>query len=77
MRDQGLEFSKRRLWLNVMLLMWRMQVTTDAVQVMGGYGYSREYPVEKMMRDAKIMQIYEGTNEVQRMVIAGFVAAQK
>ena len=54
-----------------------MQVTTDAVQVMGGYGYSREYPVEKMMRDAKIMQIYEGTNEVQRMVIAGFVAAQK
>jgi alkylation response protein AidB-like acyl-CoA dehydrogenase len=47
-----------------------MQVTTDAVQVMGGYGYSREYPVEKMMRDAKIMQIYEGTNQIQRLVIA-------
>ena len=53
-----------------------MEVTTNAVQIMGGYGYSREYPVEKMMRDAKIMQIYEGTNEVQRMVIAGFVANQ-
>jgi alkylation response protein AidB-like acyl-CoA dehydrogenase len=47
-----------------------MEVTTDAVQVFGGYGYSREYPVERMMRDAKITQIYEGTNQAQRMVIA-------
>ena len=47
-----------------------MKVTTDAVQVMGGYGYMKEYPVEKMMRDAKIMQIYEGTNQIQRLVIA-------
>jgi alkylation response protein AidB-like acyl-CoA dehydrogenase len=47
-----------------------MQVTTDAVQVLGGYGYTRDYPVERMMRDAKITQIYEGTNQVQRMVIA-------
>ncbi len=47
-----------------------MKVTTDAVQVFGGYGYMREYPVEKMMRDAKITQIYEGTNQVQRAVIA-------
>jgi alkylation response protein AidB-like acyl-CoA dehydrogenase len=47
-----------------------MQVTTDAVQVLGGYGYMREYPVERMMRDAKITQIYEGTNQVQRLVIA-------
>ena len=46
-----------------------MQVTTDAVQVFGGYGYMREYPVEKMMRDAKITQIYEGTNQIQREVI--------
>jgi len=46
-----------------------MKVTTDAVQVMGGYGYMREYPVEKMMRDAKILQIYEGTNQIQRNVI--------
>lgn len=47
-----------------------MRVTTDAVQLYGGYGYSREYPVEKYMRDAKITQIYEGTNQIQRVVIA-------
>jgi len=48
-----------------------MKVTTDAVQVLGGYGYVREYPVERMMRDAKITQIYEGTNQIQRMIVAG------
>jgi alkylation response protein AidB-like acyl-CoA dehydrogenase len=48
-----------------------MRVTTDAVQIFGGYGYMKDYPVEKMMRDAKITQIYEGTNQVQRSVIAG------
>jgi butyryl-CoA dehydrogenase len=47
-----------------------MKVTIDAVQVMGGSGYMKEYPVEKMMRDAKILQIYEGTNQVQRNDIA-------
>ena len=47
-----------------------MKVTTDAVQVLGGYGYMRDYPVEKYMRDAKITQIYEGTNQIQRMVVA-------
>jgi len=47
-----------------------MKVSTDAVQVLGGYGYMREYPVERMMRDAKITQIYEGTNQIQRVVIA-------
>jgi alkylation response protein AidB-like acyl-CoA dehydrogenase len=47
-----------------------MKVTTDAVQILGGYGYMRDYPVEKMMRDAKLTQIYEGTNEIQRLVIA-------
>ena len=46
-----------------------MKVTTDAVQVLGGYGYMKEYPVEKMMRDAKITQIYEGTNQIQRNII--------
>ena len=48
-----------------------MEVTTKAVQLHGGYGYTREYPVERMMRDAKITEIYEGTSEVQRMVISG------
>jgi acyl-CoA dehydrogenase len=47
-----------------------MRVTTDAVQIFGGYGYTREYPVEKLMRDAKLLQIYEGTSQIQRMVIA-------
>ena len=47
-----------------------MKVTTDAVQVFGGYGYMKDYPVEKMMRDAKITQIYEGTNQIQRNVVA-------
>ena len=47
-----------------------MDVTTDAVQLLGGYGYVSDYPVERMMRDAKITQIYEGTNQIQRMVMA-------
>jgi alkylation response protein AidB-like acyl-CoA dehydrogenase len=47
-----------------------MRVTTDAVQVLGGYGYVEEYPVERMMRDAKITQIYEGTQQIQRLVVA-------
>ena len=47
-----------------------MEVTTDAVQLFGGYGYTKDFPVERMMRDAKITQIYEGTNQIQRMVMA-------
>ena len=47
-----------------------MEVATDAVQVYGGYGFIKEYPVEKLMRDAKIMQLYEGTSQIQRLVIA-------
>jgi alkylation response protein AidB-like acyl-CoA dehydrogenase len=47
-----------------------MAVTTDAVQLLGGYGYVLDYPVERMMRDAKITQIYEGTNQIQRVVMA-------
>jgi acyl-CoA dehydrogenase len=45
-------------------------VATDAVQIFGGYGYTKEYPVEKLMRDAKLLQIYEGTSQIQRVVIA-------
>ncbi|MFB9184565.1 acyl-CoA dehydrogenase family protein, partial [Dactylosporangium sucinum] len=47
-----------------------MQITTDAVQLLGGYGYTKDFPLERMMRDAKITQIYEGTNQVQRIVMA-------
>ena len=50
-----------------------MEVTTDAIQIFGGYGYSKEYTVERLMRNAKITQIYEGTNVVQRMVISGAI----
>lgn len=70
MRDQGMEFSKEAAMAKCYAADTAIQVTTDAVQVMGGYGYTKEYPVEKMMRDAKIMQIYEGTNQIQRLVIA-------
>jgi alkylation response protein AidB-like acyl-CoA dehydrogenase len=47
-----------------------MKVTTDAVQVLGGYGYTRDFPVERFMREAKVTQIFEGTNQIQRLVIA-------
>ncbi len=50
-----------------------MAVTTNAVQIFGGYGFSREYPVERLMRDAKITQIYEGTNQAMLMVVAGSI----
>jgi len=53
-----------------------MAVATDAVQIFGGYGYTKEYPVEKLMRDAKLLQIYEGTSQIQRMVIARSLLAQ-
>jgi acyl-CoA dehydrogenase len=53
-----------------------MEVTTDAVQIFGGYGYTKEYPVEKLMRDAKLLQIYEGTSQIQRVVIARHMMAK-
>ena len=54
-----------------------MAVATDAVQIFGGYGYTKEYPVEKLMRDAKLLQIYEGTSQIQRIVIARNLLAEK
>lgn len=69
--DSGAKvFSKESAMSKVFASDTAMKVTIDAVQVMGGYGYMKEYPVEKMMRDAKITQIYEGTNQIQRNVIA-------
>lgn len=70
MRDMGRDFSKEAAMSKCYAADIAMSVTTDAVQVMGGYGYSKEYFAEKNMRDAKIMQIYEGTNQIQRVVIA-------
>ncbi len=73
LKDQGLPYSKESAMAKMYASDIAMEVTTDAVQVFGGYGYSCEYPVERLMRDAKITQIYEGTNQVQRMVISGAV----
>lgn len=70
MKDQGIDYSKESAIAKCFAADTAMKVTVDAVQVLGGYGYSCEYPVEKYMRDAKIMQIYEGTNQIQRLVIA-------
>jgi len=70
-KEQGLPYSKEAAMAKMYASDVAMQVTTDAVQIFGGYGYSSEYPVERLMRNAKITQIYEGTNQVQRMVISG------
>ncbi len=71
MMDSGAkDFSRASAMAKLFATDTGMRVTTDAVQIMGGSGYMKEYPVEKMMRDAKILQIYEGTNQIQRNVIA-------
>jgi len=54
-----------------------MRVATDAVQIFGGYGYTKDYPVEKLMRDAKLLQIYEGTSQIQRIVIARHILGER
>ncbi|MCI7466025.1 MAG: acyl-CoA dehydrogenase, partial [Bacteroidales bacterium] len=69
-KDHGIPYSKDAAMAKLFAAQTAMEVTTKAVQLHGGYGYTREYPVERMMRDAKITEIYEGTSEVQRMVIA-------
>ena len=73
MRDEGVVFTKEAAMAKCFAADTAMEVTTNAVQIMGGYGYSKENPAEKRMRDAKIMQIYEGTNQIQRLVIANKV----
>jgi alkylation response protein AidB-like acyl-CoA dehydrogenase len=72
-KSNNLSYSKEAAMAKLFASDVAMSVTTDAVQVFGGYGYSREYPVERLMRDAKITQIYEGTSEAMRMVIAGSI----
>ena len=74
LRDRGLPFSREASIAKLVATDNAMRVTTDAVQVLGGYGYTRDFPVERFMREAKVMQIFEGTNQIQRMVIARSLA---
>lgn len=73
LKGKGLSYAKEAAMAKMYASDAAMSVTTDAVQIFGGYGYSREYPVERLMRNAKITQIYEGTNQVQRMVISSAI----
>ena len=73
-KDLGLAYAKEASIAKLVATDAAMQVTTDAVQVLGGYGYTRDFPVERYMREAKVMQIFEGTNQIQRMVIARHLA---
>lgn len=68
--DLGMKITKEASMAKTFCSDTAVKVTSDAVQVFGGYGYSKDYPVEKMMRDSKIFQIFEGTNQIQRTVIA-------
>jgi alkylation response protein AidB-like acyl-CoA dehydrogenase len=68
-KDQGLDYAKEAAMAKMFSSDVAMKHTIEAIQVHGGYGYVREYHVERLMRDAKITQIYEGTNEIQRLVI--------
>jgi alkylation response protein AidB-like acyl-CoA dehydrogenase len=73
-RDAGRPYSRQASVAKLVATDAAMKVTTDAVQVLGGYGYTRDFPVERFMREAKIMQIFEGTNQIQRLVIARSLA---
>jgi alkylation response protein AidB-like acyl-CoA dehydrogenase len=70
LRDQGLPFGREAAVAKLVATDNAMKVTTDAVQVLGGYGYTTDFPVERYMREAKVMQIFEGTNQIQRLVIS-------
>ena len=70
MIDAGMDVRKEASITKTFVTDSMQEVTSNAIQVFGGYGYSREYPVEKLMRDAKIFQIFEGTNQIQRLTIA-------
>jgi alkylation response protein AidB-like acyl-CoA dehydrogenase len=69
LKDRGLPYSREASIAKLVATDNAMKVTTDAVQVFGGYGYTKDFPVERYMREAKVMQIFEGTNQIQRMVI--------
>ncbi|MCK4507717.1 MAG: acyl-CoA dehydrogenase family protein, partial [Desulfuromonadales bacterium] len=71
--SNGLSYSKESAMAKLFASETAMKVTTQSVQIHGGYGYTREFPVERMMRDAKITEIYEGTSEIQRMIIGSLL----
>lgn len=71
LKEQGKPCTKESCMAKLYATDAAMSIATDAVQILGGYGYIREYPVERLMRDAKITQIYEGTNQIQRLIISG------
>jgi len=73
-RDRGLPFGRQASIAKLVATDAAMRVTTDAVQVLGGYGYTKDFPVERLMREAKVMQIFEGTNQIQRLVVARHLA---
>jgi alkylation response protein AidB-like acyl-CoA dehydrogenase len=75
-RDRGLPFARQASIAKLIATDAAMKVTTDAVQVLGGFGYTKEFAVERHMREAKVMQIFEGTNQIQRLVIARHLARQ-
>ncbi|HSW36552.1 MAG TPA: acyl-CoA dehydrogenase [Candidatus Limnocylindrales bacterium] len=76
LESEGLPYGKASAMAKLFASEAAMEITTNAVQIFGGYGYTRDYPVERFMRDAKITQIYEGTSEVQRMVISRYLLGQ-
>jgi len=77
LKDRGLPFSREASIAKLTATDAAMKVTTDAVQVLGGYGYTRDFPVERYMREAKVTQIFEGTNQIQRLVIGRSLTKEK
>jgi alkylation response protein AidB-like acyl-CoA dehydrogenase len=75
-KDAGLPFGQQAAMAKLFASDTAMKVTTDAVQVLGGYGYVEGFPVERLMREAKVLQIVEGTNQIQRLVIGRMLAGE-
>ncbi|HVE64601.1 MAG TPA: acyl-CoA dehydrogenase family protein, partial [Mycobacteriales bacterium] len=74
LRDAGSPYGRQAAMAKLFATDTAMRATTDAVQVLGGYGYVEDYPVERYMREAKVLQIFEGTNQIQRLVIGRSLA---
>jgi butyryl-CoA dehydrogenase len=77
LKGEGLPYAKESAMSKLYASDVAMEATVEAVQVLGGYGFTRDYPLERYMRDAKITQIYEGTNEIHRLVIGRYILAEE